>query len=182
MLRVLLDANVLFSEPLRNLLLRVAEAGLIQPHWTLHILDEACGSLAKTGRLTGQEARALHTHLQAAYPAAVVRDYEPWIARMENHPGDRHVAAAAAHAGIPVVVTRNLHDFRKLPAGMGAISPDALLLDLLTQHAKTMEGVLAKESKRHGGRDAFLGEMKKIVPRTAKRLLAAGIDALEMPG
>jgi hypothetical protein len=170
MIRVLLDANVLFSEPLRRLLLSSAQAGVIQPHWTLRILDEACGSLVKTGRETGPGARALHTRLLAEYPAALVTGYEPLTDRMANHPGDRHVAAAAAHAGVPLIVTKNLHDFRKLPEGLTAISPDALLLQLLAQHATAMEAVLAAAAAQHGGRDASLAEMKKIVPRFAKRL------------
>lgn len=169
---VLLDANVLFSEPLRRLLFRAAGSGLLQLHWTLRILDEACGSLVRTGRLDGPAARALHTQLSTGYPDALIHGYESRMAEMANHPDDRHVAAAAAHAGIPWIVTKNLHDFRKLPEGLAAVSPDVLLLRLLEEQAAAMAAVLTAEAAIYGSPEALITEMRKIVPRFAKRLKA----------
>ena len=171
MTRVLLDANVLFSEPLRRLLLAAAAAGLLAPHWTLRILDEACGSLVKTGRLEGSAARALHEALQREHPAALITGYEPLIPQMANHPGDRHVAAAAVHAGIPLILTKNLHDFRKLPEGVRAISPDVFLLELLATQPEATGAVLAAEAALYGGQVPMAAELRKIVPRFGKRLL-----------
>ena len=54
--------------------------------------------------------------------------HERHIDQMRNHPGDRHVAAAALEAGAHLIVTQNLKDFREHPAGIGAVSPDAFLL------------------------------------------------------
>jgi hypothetical protein len=42
---VLYDANVLCPSTLRDLLIRVARAGLVQVKWTERILDEACSNL-----------------------------------------------------------------------------------------------------------------------------------------
>ncbi len=39
-LGVVLDANILFSAPLRHTLLRAANAGLFRLHWTDEILEE----------------------------------------------------------------------------------------------------------------------------------------------
>lgn len=42
---VLYDANVLYPSTLRDLLFRVAQAGLVQAKWTEQILDEVFSNL-----------------------------------------------------------------------------------------------------------------------------------------
>lgn len=42
---VLYDANVLYPSTLRDLVIRIAQAGLVQAKWTDRILDEAFGNL-----------------------------------------------------------------------------------------------------------------------------------------
>ena len=42
---VVYDANVLYPNVLRDLLIRVAQAGLVQAKWSDHILDETFGAL-----------------------------------------------------------------------------------------------------------------------------------------
>jgi hypothetical protein len=49
---------------------------------------------------------------------------------MENDEKDRHVAAVAVKAGAQVIVTANLKDFERLPAGVEAQSPDEFLCNL----------------------------------------------------
>jgi hypothetical protein len=49
---------------------------------------------------------------------------------MKNDPKDRHVAAAAVKAGAQVIVTGNLGDFRDLPDGIEAQSPDEFLCNI----------------------------------------------------
>ncbi len=174
--RVLLDANVLFSEPLRTLLLAAATAGLIDPYWSEQILRETCRSLVRAGRATEAQAQRLREDLLRTYPAALVAHHEPLIATMGNHPGDRHVAAAAHHAGIPAIITRNLHDFRKLPPGLKALSPDALLIELLEQAPEAVDSALRRQPGAGKGLDGVLKELAKIVPRFAKRARSAGLD------
>ncbi|MFG1793918.1 hypothetical protein [Nocardia sp. NPDC049149] len=43
---VVYDANVLYGNALRDLLIRIAMAGLVQAKWTDKTLDEALSSLA----------------------------------------------------------------------------------------------------------------------------------------
>jgi hypothetical protein len=42
---VLYDANVLYPSALRDLLIRIAQAGLVQAKWTNQILDEVFSNL-----------------------------------------------------------------------------------------------------------------------------------------
>ena len=44
---VLYDANVLYPSTLRDLLIRIAQAGLVQAKWTDQILDEVFGTFDK---------------------------------------------------------------------------------------------------------------------------------------
>lgn len=44
---VIYDANVLYPSTLRDLLIRVAQAGLVQARWTHRILDETFDSIKK---------------------------------------------------------------------------------------------------------------------------------------
>jgi hypothetical protein len=44
---VIYDANVLYPNSLRDLLIRIAQAGLVQAKWTSEILDETLGSLRR---------------------------------------------------------------------------------------------------------------------------------------
>jgi hypothetical protein len=47
---VIYDANVLYPSMLRDLLIRVAQAGLVRARWTEAILDETFGISSRTGR------------------------------------------------------------------------------------------------------------------------------------
>jgi len=46
-----------------------------------------------------------------AFPAASADGYEHLIGDMDNHPKDRHAAAAAVHIGAAALVTYNVCDF-----------------------------------------------------------------------
>ena len=64
---------------------------------------------------------------------AWIKDYEHLIPAMTNHPKDRHVLAAAAHAGVKVIVTHNIKDFPRSSLRSYSITaqgPSAFLKDL----------------------------------------------------
>src|SRR5690606_23517778 len=44
---VIYDASVLYPAPVRDLLLRLAQAGLFQARWSEHILDECFAALSR---------------------------------------------------------------------------------------------------------------------------------------
>ena len=129
-----LDACVLVPISLCDIMLELADAGLFQPLWTKEILAETRKSLVeKTGVPTEKVERRMG-YMVAAQPMAAVAGFESLIPSMGNHPKDRHVLAAAVHAGCPTIVTVNLADFPAsalAPHGVEAVSPDEFLLRIL---------------------------------------------------
>ena len=128
--KVVLDACVLYPFTLRDTLLRAAHAGLYQVYWSEEILDETTRNLVKNGLMNQRQAEHLVGQMALHFPEALGRGYEPLIDAMPNDPKDRHVAAAAVKVGAETIVTSNLKDFRALPDGHEALSPDAFLNDL----------------------------------------------------
>jgi predicted nucleic acid-binding protein len=131
---VIYDANVLYPNSLRDLLIRIAQAGVVQAKWTSEILDEALGSLRRNRPDISQDKISrLRDLLNAAVPDCLVTGYEPLIEGLKLPDAkDRHVLAAAIKAGAQVIVTRNLKDFPASdlqPWGVDAKSPDDFVLD-----------------------------------------------------
>lgn len=136
-LTVVYDACVLYPAPLRDLLMRVAHAGLVRARWTETILDECFHSilgarpdldptlLARTRRL-----------MNAAVADCLIEGHESLIDDLDlPDPEDRHVLAAAIHASAQVIVTTNLRDFppeRLAPLGVEAQHPDDFVFGLVT--------------------------------------------------
>jgi predicted nucleic acid-binding protein len=128
--KVVLDANVLFPFSLRDTLLRAAAEGLFQIYWSEQILDEMQRNLISKGTVTEEQARRLRHAMTTAFPEAMVTGHESLSLVMPNHEKDRHVAAVAVKTGAQVIVTSNLRDFRELPGGIEAQSPDEFLCNL----------------------------------------------------
>jgi predicted nucleic acid-binding protein len=150
---ILPDANVLFTFALRDTILMAAERDLCRVRWSVQILEETRRSLIRNGIMSDERAANLIRVMQAAFPDALVEDYEQHIARMTNHPDDRHVAAAALHAGAHAIVTFSLRHFRLTalaPHGLRAQHPDAFLLDLFTNNAAMMVAMIEQQAReRH---------------------------------
>jgi predicted nucleic acid-binding protein len=130
---VLYDANVLYPSTLRDLLIRVAQGGLVQAKWTDQILDEVFGTL--TGNrpdLDSQKLARARDLMNRAVRDCLVTGYEPLIEAVDlPDPDDRHVLAAAIKVRAKVIVTRNLKDFQSAALqawDMEAKSPDDFIL------------------------------------------------------
>lgn len=108
---VVLDSCVLYPMYLRDTLLCAAEAGLYRVHWSAEILDGAIRNLVANQQITEQQASHLERQIQLAFPDAMVVVTQRLIPCMDNHPGDRHVLAAALIAKAHVIVTNNLKHF-----------------------------------------------------------------------
>ena len=110
---VILDACVLYPAPLRDLLLELAATGLFRAKWTDQIHDEWIRNLLANRPNTRPERLARTRELMnLAVMDCLVEGYEGLIEAIElPDPGDRHVLAAAIHAGCDAIITNNLRDF-----------------------------------------------------------------------
>ncbi|WP_371405085.1 PIN domain-containing protein [Kribbella sp. NBC_00662] len=133
---VIYDANVLYPNSLRDLLIRVAQAGLVRARWTEQILDETFRDL-KENRPDLDPAKLDRTRelMNKAIRDVLVTDYEPLIDVLDlPDADDRHVLAAAIKANAQVIVTENTKDFpQKTLASWNieAQAADDFVLDLI---------------------------------------------------
>lgn len=109
---VVLDACVLYSAPLRDAFMRLAETDLFKLHWTDHIHAEWMRALVADGRITQAGAERLRALMDAHARDAKVTGYESLIEAIDlPDPDDRHVVAAAIRCHADAIVTFNLDDF-----------------------------------------------------------------------
>ncbi|NVI85959.1 PIN domain-containing protein [Actinomadura sp. BRA 177] len=131
---VIYDANVLYGNTLRDLLIRIAQAGMVQAKWTNQIMDEMLGNLAADRPdIPAEKLSRLRALMNAAVRDCLVEGHESLIEGLKlPDPDDRHVLAAAIKAGAQVIVTSNLRDFPTSDLqtwGVEARSPDDFVLD-----------------------------------------------------
>lgn len=176
-----LDANVIYPQFLRDVLLRLAAANLFIPRWTDRIRREWSRNLAADRPdIPAERIERLHTLMEQAFPDARVtgyRTFEPLFPTV--HPKDRHVAAAALRGGATVIVTRNLRDFPRtgLAAhGLNAIDPDEFIAGLIAGNRVTAVAVL--EGHRaglmkppHTAAEYRAALIAAGLPRSARRLI-----------
>lgn len=170
---VVYDANVLYPNTLRDLLIRIAQQPhLVQAKWTDTILDEMLRNLRKNlPDISAEKANRLRERMNAAVRDCLVEGCEPLVDALElPDPDDRHVLAAAIKAGAQIIVTKNGKDFPKgklAPWSIKVKSPDNFVYDTLdidsraiwaciqqivdsrTRHPVTIDDVIA-ELERDG--------------------------------
>ena len=129
-----LDACVLANFSMCDTLLRLAEpAVLYEPKWSGEIMLETV--LTLESKLDWPPSLTAHfeSELRAHFAEAWIHGYEPLISRVTNHWKDRHVLAAAIHAGAATIVTFNLRDFQSTdlePWGVRVLHPQDFLIEL----------------------------------------------------
>jgi hypothetical protein len=107
-----LDACVLYPASVRDLLVRLASAGVYRAYWTRRILDECFSSIAEARPDIAGKLGRTRRLMEEALPDAMVEDDETLAAALVlPDEKDRHVLAAAIRAGARVIVTVNLRDF-----------------------------------------------------------------------
>jgi predicted nucleic acid-binding protein len=129
----LYDANALYPNAQRDLLIRIARHGLVQAKWTSEILDEMCGArLRKNPDLTRDNLARLRDLINSSVADCLVTGYEPLIDLVKiRDPQDGHVLAAAIRAKAQVIVTSD-RDFTAEALAewdIEAKTPDEFLLD-----------------------------------------------------
>lgn len=112
-LTALLDANVLYPAPIRDILMQLALEDLFRAKWTTDIHREWIEALLRRephrDRAALERTRML---MDTAVRDALITGYESLIETLVlPDADDRHVLAAAIVGGCDVIVTQNLPDF-----------------------------------------------------------------------
>jgi hypothetical protein len=110
---VVLDACVLYSAPVRDLILWMAAEHLFRPRWTQTIHEEwITGLLKKRPDLERGRLERLRQKMDEQFPDANISGHEGLIEAITlPDPNDRHVLAAAIVANVDAIVTFNIRDF-----------------------------------------------------------------------
>ncbi len=148
----LLDANVLYPAPLRDFLLRLAEADLYKPKWSAQIQEEWKRNLLQNRKDIKLEMLEKTTAaMEAAFPDAAVMGFEDLVEGLHlPDPDDRHVVAAAIRGQADVIVTCNTKDFPAKSLAkydLEAQHPDSFVTNLITLDAQKCRQALAAQVK-----------------------------------
>lgn len=160
------DANILYPAPLRDLFIRLAQAGLVRARWSEAIHDEWIRNLLKNHpALTVERLTRTRELMNEAVRDCLVTGYEGLIdSLILPDADDRHVLAAAIVAEADVIITFNLSDFPEhilASRGIEAVHPDEFLKSLFD----VAPGAICSAIKRQ--REAL-----RNPPKTAEELLA----------
>jgi PIN domain len=185
---VLLDSCVIFPLPLRDTILNAAAQGLCRIYFSQEILDGATRNLVKKQKMTDAKAKSFQDAVLNVFPESLVEVPPGLEGLMTNHPGDRHVLAAAVAAKIDSaeeisIVTANLKHFSKKslkPWNITVQHPDSFLDSLCDQHGSDVLYKLvqkqAADCKKPPLTDLdILEKLKKgKCPRFASRMMIEG--------
>jgi predicted nucleic acid-binding protein len=170
---VLYDACVLYPAPLRDLLIRIAEAGIVRARWTEEILEECFRNILKDRKdLSPAKLARTRELMRRVLPDCLVSDYEQLIPALKlPDANDRHVLAAAIKAGAQVIVTSNLKHFPAKalkPYNIEAMHPDDFVLDAID----LAQGVVTEVVREQAG---SLKNPPKTVGELLETLRAQGL-------
>lgn len=134
----ILDANVLYPQLVRDLLLSLAACGLYHARWSADIHEEWTRNLKAKMPDLGPKVDAIVDAMNRSVPDCLVTGYERLIPVLElPDAGDRHVLAAAIVGHADAIVTFNLKDFpaEVLKAfDIEAQHPDEFVMNQLQLH------------------------------------------------
>lgn len=175
MSRVLIDTCVLYPSILRSILLGCAKAGLFEPLWSEHILEEWRRAAERNG--IGAEAGIEIALISADWRGAVVdvaKGAEGGLTLPDEN--DRHVLAAAIEGRGDELLTANIGDFPTRVLGQHGIvrrHPDEFLLELALAHPEVVRGIIdGVHQMAETGKGERVNRRKMLqrsgVPRVAK--------------
>jgi predicted nucleic acid-binding protein len=188
-LRLFLDANVLHAAAVRDFLLRLGEAGVVDVRWSGAVLDETRRSLEGRG-FPAHKVDRLIDALRTAFPEAEVHDFEELIPEMDcSDRNDRHVLAAAVAGEADFLVTDNTDDF-PIDTGerydVAIMTGDEVAASLVRADpqmaARVGRAQIADLTNPPSTENEFLERLARTAPRFAIALGAAfGIESWAEP-
>ncbi len=133
---VLYDACVPYPAPLRDLLVRLANTGIVRARWSELILDECFRNILENRpALKPESLKRTRELMTQAVPDCLVKGFDALVEGLDlPDPDDRHVLAAAICAGAQSIVTFNLKDFpgeKLAPYNVEAKHPDEFVLEAI---------------------------------------------------
>jgi len=132
----LLDANVLYPAPIRDIFLQLAVDDVFRARWTADIHREWIDALLRK-EPNRDRARLERTRdlMDRHTRDCLIFGYEELLEEFQlPDPDDRHVLAAAVVGGCDRIITSNLRDFPEsavTPYGIQVQLPDKFLSELL---------------------------------------------------
>ncbi len=157
---VVLDACVLMSTVLRQLLLRVADLGVFQPVWTERIGEEWRRNAARLWQVPPDMLAERWDAMNQRFPGAMESDIQAYEAVLRySDPKDFHVIAAGLarrarcglqHTPTVRVMTWNLKDFNRSELrrqGLDAFAPDHFLAQWWQADAQKLEAAVRQVSE-----------------------------------
>ena len=149
----LLDANVLYPAPLRDLLMQLAVTDMFHAKWTADIHREWIDALLKNEPHRSRVAlEGTRDQMDRCTRDCLVTGYEYLIPSLSlPDPNDRHVLAAAIVGRCDVIVTCNLKDFPDKALGSYGIEaqhPDEFLSNHLNLAPGTFCSSVQKVRRR----------------------------------
>jgi hypothetical protein len=165
----ILDANVLYPNTLRNLLLSLASDGLYHAKWTTEITQEWSRNLVADRPDIASKIDRLVELVNLSAQDCLVEGYEYIIPTIELPDlNDRHVVAAAVVGHADAIVTFNLKDF---PAkiidkfGVDVQHPDDFLMNQLQLRQFDALEVMRKVRGRYRNPQLSAKEFIELVSR-----------------
>lgn len=133
---VIYDACVLYPQVLRDVLLQLSMTEMFRARWTDRIQQEWADAIKRSRpQLDPDRIDRTCDIIRTAFPECYITGHEELIDSLHlPDPNDRHVFAAAIHAGAQVIVTTNLRHFPAedlQPHAITAQHPDEFILHLL---------------------------------------------------
>lgn len=171
----MLDANVLVPNLVRDVLLRIAEAGFYRPLWSADILTETRRTILRIA--PGADPKAVDRMLasmDATFMDARVSGYEPLIPAMSNNAKDRHVLAAAVVGRADTIVSADRRGFPEescAPFDIEVVTPDAFLLN---QYDLDPEAVVEIVRRQCAATGRVPGHARYSLPELLAALRQAG--------
>ena len=137
----LLDANILYPAPMRDIFLQLAVDDHFRAKWTADIHREWINALLRNEPHRDRAALArTRVRMDQATRDCLITGYETLIPALDlPDPDDRHVLAAAIVGRCDVIVTCNLRDFPEdavAPYRIDVLHPD----NFLSNHLDLMPG------------------------------------------
>ena len=178
-MRVVIDTCVLYPTVMREVVLGVARAGLIEPIWSARILEEWARAALKLGPEGAAQAQAEIALLRRDWPNAE-RPAAPGVAARLWLPDkdDIHVLAIAVDASADAIMTLNTKDFPRgtlADEGLDRMDPDGFVMAQWVDQPQTVaqvaRDVLENARKLSGQSWELRALLKKArLPRLAKAL------------